>query len=193
MHETPKLSIAFATSLAAVPQTYTLSFSPFQNNSGTMPTQGSFTYDSAANNGNGSFSNFTVTWQGRIFDVTSAANSGPGSNFPCLSQVTGNPAKYFALLTSCQSQTFKFHLYFTNIWTASILVSDFATNSSTNIGLLLANNVNGQVSGGADSVVTVNGFGNNPTPTPISNTGLLTLAGTLAVAGWWMLERRQRV
>jgi hypothetical protein len=32
-----------------------------------------------------------------------------------------------------------------------------------------------------------------PTPAPISNTALLTLAGTLAVAGWWMLERRQRV
>ena len=31
-------------------------------------------------------------------------------------------------------------------------------------------------------------------PTPISNTALLTLAGMLALAGWWMLERqRQRV
>ena len=33
-----------------------------------------------------------------------------------------------------------------------------------------------------------------PAPTPISNTALLTLAGMLAAAGWWMLERqRQRV
>ena len=31
------------------------------------------------------------------------------------------------------------------------------------------------------------------TQTPISNTALLTLAGLLAAAGWWMLERRSKV
>ena len=31
-----------------------------------------------------------------------------------------------------------------------------------------------------------------PAPTPISNTGLLTITGMLILAGWWTMEQRQR-
>jgi len=64
------------------------------------------------------------------------------------------------------------------------------SNSSGEIAIQIQDN-------GAANIAVLAGLVISDSPaltaTPISNTALLTLAGTLAVAGWWMLERRQRV
>src|SRR5665213_2302814 len=68
---------------------------------GTLPTQGSFTYDSVVP----SFSNFTVTWNGVLFDLTASANA-PMLNPPdpsCLGGATGAAATFALLSGDCDS------------------------------------------------------------------------------------------
>jgi hypothetical protein len=55
---------------AAIP--YTINFTTFAGSS--LPTSGSFTYDSAAALGS-QFASFLVGWDGLTFDLTSEANS----------------------------------------------------------------------------------------------------------------------
>jgi hypothetical protein len=60
-----------ATSAIGSPITYNIAFTAV----GILPTAGSFTYDSAAPL-NSRFTNFTVTWDSRLFNLTSVANTG---------------------------------------------------------------------------------------------------------------------
>lgn len=68
----------------------------------TVPTSGSFTYDSTVP----SFSNFDVTWDGTTFDLTNGANlmatNGVGAQPSCLDNAEGAQAA-FLFLTSCPS------------------------------------------------------------------------------------------
>ena len=61
-----------ATGAFASPIFYNITFNA---TSGTAPTAGSFTYDSAAPLGS-QFAGFTVVWGGGIYDLTSVANTG---------------------------------------------------------------------------------------------------------------------
>jgi hypothetical protein len=84
---------------ADVMTNYTISFS----GTGTLPTSGSFTYDSTTP----AFSSFIVVWDGLTFNLTSAANS-PGIAGPtppaCISGDSGAAAS-FQLLTNCGGPT----------------------------------------------------------------------------------------
>lgn len=84
---------------ADVMTNYTISFS----GTGTLPTSGSFTYDSTTP----AFSSFIVVWDGLTFNLTSAANS-PGIIGPtppaCISGDSGAAAS-FQLLTNCGGPT----------------------------------------------------------------------------------------
>lgn len=61
-----------ATGAFASPVVYNIAFTA---TSGTAPTAGSFSYDSAAPLG-AQFTGFTVAWGGGIYDLTSVANTG---------------------------------------------------------------------------------------------------------------------
>jgi hypothetical protein len=80
----------------ATPIEYTINFSLI---SGTEPTAGSFTYDSATT----TFTNFTVTWDGLVWNLTSGANS-PFISSPapaCLGGLTGAAAAFAQLDRVC--------------------------------------------------------------------------------------------
>jgi len=78
------------------PVNYTIHFNA---TSGTAPTSGSFTYDSVTEE----FSNFLVEWEGRSFDLTSAANNPHMFRAPaCLAGKTG-PAATFKALRGCSA------------------------------------------------------------------------------------------
>ena len=64
-----------------------------------LPTAGSFTYDPDT----ATFSAFTVTWDGLLFDFTSSSNAstGAGPFAPCIGGETGAAAR-FNLLVACQ-------------------------------------------------------------------------------------------
>jgi hypothetical protein len=65
---------------------------------GTPPTAGSFTYDPDTPN----FTNFLVTWDGAMFNLTSAANSPGIIGAPaCLHGATGAAASFLLLNGSC--------------------------------------------------------------------------------------------
>jgi len=76
--------------------TYTINFT----GNGLLPTAGSFTFDPDTPK----FSNFLVTWDGTIFDLTSSANAptifGPP---PCIGLATGAAATYILLSGGCPS------------------------------------------------------------------------------------------
>ncbi len=77
--------------------TYDITFS----GTGLNPTAGSFTYDST----NPSFSDFTVTWDGILFNLTAAANA-PSITAPepaCLGGATGAAATFDLLSGDCDS------------------------------------------------------------------------------------------
>jgi hypothetical protein len=77
--------------LLAAPVTYDITFAATQ---GIAPAEGSFAYDSASQ----SFSNFEITWQGLVFDLTASANAPTiAGSVPCLNGLSG-PAATFALL-----------------------------------------------------------------------------------------------
>jgi hypothetical protein len=59
-------------------------YDPFQPSFQVAPTAGSFTFDPS--NMTAPFSDFTVTWDGTIFDMTNAANTDGGPGFGCDSQ-----------------------------------------------------------------------------------------------------------
>jgi hypothetical protein len=61
-----------ATGAFASPMLYNITFTA---TAGPTPTAGSFTYDSAAPLGS-QFTGFNVVWEGGIFDLTAAANTG---------------------------------------------------------------------------------------------------------------------
>ena len=83
-------SVAMADTMDAT--TYTINFT----GTGTLPTKGSFTYDPDIS----SFINFSVTWIGLTFDLTSSANSpNTSATIPsCLTGLSGGAAS-FALLS----------------------------------------------------------------------------------------------
>src|SRR5579862_2814316 len=80
----------------ASPISYTMGFT-LQN--GIAPTAGSFIYDPAT----GTFSSFTVTWDGDVWNLTSSANnptiSSPGP--PCIGGLTGGAASFAMLSGGC--------------------------------------------------------------------------------------------
>ena len=73
-------------------------------NSGTAPTGGSFTYDSAA--ATNPFSNFTVNWTTITFDLTAQANQGPfNSGTSCVPSGAAGSFAVLQGLTSCGTPT----------------------------------------------------------------------------------------
>jgi len=76
--------------------TYAITFS----GGGTIPTSGSFTYDSAVPQ----FSNFIVDWGGLSFDLTASANNPyvDGGSPSCIGSSTHAAAR-LAILTTCNS------------------------------------------------------------------------------------------
>jgi hypothetical protein len=82
--------------------TYDIDFTEFSGDNGPLPTEGSFTYDST----NPSFSDFTVTWDGIVFNLTSPANNPFISSMPpsCLGGLggaTGAAATFDLLAGHC--------------------------------------------------------------------------------------------
>jgi hypothetical protein len=91
------LFAALGTSVAeAAPIEYTINFTLI---SGTEPTAGSFTYDSATT----TFANFTVTWDGLAWDLANGANHPSiSSTAPaCLGGLTGAAAAFAQLDRTC--------------------------------------------------------------------------------------------
>jgi len=84
------------TGAMAEPIQYTLGFT---DDSGVSPTAGSFTYDPATN----TFTNFTVTWDGVVWNLTASANSPIiTSTAPsCLGGLTGGAASFAMLDRAC--------------------------------------------------------------------------------------------
>jgi hypothetical protein len=82
----------------AVPTTYNITFTT--NPGGVAPTSGSFTYDSATS----TFSDFFVSWNGIVFDLTDGANAPWTSGGICGFQGTG-AALSFALLSNPSPST----------------------------------------------------------------------------------------
>jgi hypothetical protein len=75
----------------STPITYTINFNttiypPGQPSFQVAPTAGGFTYD--ASNTTRPFSDFTVIWDGTIFDLTNVANTLDTPGFGCDSQTT---------------------------------------------------------------------------------------------------------
>jgi len=97
----------------------------FNTNNGTppAPTAGSFTYDSTTQ----TFSDFTVNWDGQMFDLTGGANNPDISGtVPCLDGKTGAAASFALLDGACNPPD---PTFFTD-WTGGILfdsVFGFAT------------------------------------------------------------------
>ncbi|MBS1826303.1 MAG: hypothetical protein JST93_13355 [Acidobacteria bacterium] len=90
------LLATLATPAVQAGTTYNINFS----GSGTLPTAGSFVYDS----GTSTFSAFTVEWAGITFDLTASANapSTAGAGFgSCISPLTGGAATFAMLSGAC--------------------------------------------------------------------------------------------
>jgi hypothetical protein len=82
---------------AAMP--YTINFTPLF---GTLPTSGSFDYDSSTS----TFTNFSVVSDGFSFDLTGVANSPLiVGTVPCLGGATGGAATFALMTTPCAPQT----------------------------------------------------------------------------------------
>jgi hypothetical protein len=85
----PALSLTFMCAASGVataaPISYTIAFTLNPASAGPLPSAGSFSYDASAAPG-AAFSNFTVNWDGILFDLTNVMNSANGleENFgPC--------------------------------------------------------------------------------------------------------------
>ena len=92
------LATGLVSTATAAPIQYTLGFSL---QIGTvLPTAGSFTYDAAST----TFTNFKVTWDGVVFDLTNGANNpilnGPG--LTCLGGATGGAASFIVVSEGCE-------------------------------------------------------------------------------------------
>src|SRR5262245_56196429 len=90
---------AAARTATAAPMQYSMTFSL---QFGTiLPTAGSFTYDATI----ATFTNFNVTWDGVVFDLTNGANSpllsGPG--LACIGGATGGAASFIVLSGGCRN------------------------------------------------------------------------------------------
>jgi hypothetical protein len=91
--------LAGPTQAFAIPMNYAITFTT--NSGGVAPASGSFTYDSAAAL---PFSEFFVSWNGLVFDMTSGANAPWLGGTRCGFQGTG-AALSFALLSSPSAST----------------------------------------------------------------------------------------
>jgi hypothetical protein len=81
--------------MADVATTYTITFT----GGPIVPTEGTFTYDST----NPQFTNFTVTWNGLLFDLTSSANDPylPFGRPACIGNATGAAASFLLMDGQC--------------------------------------------------------------------------------------------
>jgi hypothetical protein len=105
----------------------------FTGTSADLPV-GSFTYDAAVP----AFTNFTVQWNGLLFDLSSAANSplDDGASGPaCLGGLTGAAAGFAWLNPGCQTFPFSWVANATPVGNAVLVSFDFVEqDSSTQIG-----------------------------------------------------------
>ena len=82
-------TFAFSAVAQATPITYVVNFSVEE---GTLPASGQFTYDAAAQD----FSNFLVSWDGFLFDLTSEANAPSFDGVPCAGESASSSSIGFA-------------------------------------------------------------------------------------------------
>jgi hypothetical protein len=104
------LGVALPCAMLAGPVTYDISFT----GTGLLPTAASFTYDPNT----ATFTAFSVTWDGLLFDLTSSANA-PRRTSPdpaCISPLTGGAASFALLSGACSPPASGF----TTDWTAGI-------------------------------------------------------------------------
>ena len=148
--------------LSAVPINYVINFTA---TSGIAPTAGSFTYDAATP----VFTNFTVEWQGIIFDHTSFANAPTitTSNPPtCLAGLTGPAAAFELLGGGCNGIT-------TPQW-----VGGLASPTGTFLNFLHQESPPPNF-----RIVTIFGRHSTPIPPPIHSAGDFTIATTVPEPG----------
>lgn len=106
--------VGAAASATAAPILYTINFT---TTLGLAPTGGQFSYDAPT----ATFTNFTVTWNTIVYDLTSMANSGGGSvTGLCVSAPPG--AQAFANLTDPSCGTVPGQ---PGLWTASSSIQSF--------------------------------------------------------------------
>jgi len=163
--------------LADTITTYDINFT----GSGTVPTAGSFTYDSTVP----SFSDFTVTWAGVVLNFTAAANA-PSLTPPepaCLGAATGAAATFDLLSGDCDSPptgsaTDWTALQYTPNDNGGFDAFSFASsNLDTNAGILVFTEVfgppNSTASGSGSWTISAVG---QPSPVPEPNSVLLLAA-----------------
>jgi hypothetical protein len=155
---------------------YDISFTPLN---GVVPTAGFFDYNAAAP----AFTNFTVTWDGILFDLTSAANNfvpTPGCNDP------SGAAGAFEILS---------HTTTSCIGVSAWIAFFPGTPESSGLGF---SQLNGPGNISEDVLVT----GTNPgidasghwtiTATPEPSTGGLAVGGVIALWAMWRRTLRRR-
>jgi PEP-CTERM motif len=167
---------------------YSINFTQTGGSLASVPT-GSFVYDNTTN----TFSDFSVDWDGFVFDLTSAAND-PEITTPlpsCLKSSSGAHAA-LSLLTDCANST-------TDYWYAEIPQNgleefDMQNDSADADGVVLnlledgagANGGNGPISYGSFTTTVT---GSTAAPEPAS--GVLLLLG-LGLVGFGLLTQKVR-
>jgi hypothetical protein len=152
--------------------TYTLNFT----GAGTNPTAGSFTYDPDTM----TFTSFSVTFGGLIFDLTSSANAprtlGP---FPsCLDGLAGGAATFAFIAGSCNPPPSGWQQFWQGL-TSSPAVFEFQLAYPGTPGLSII----AEVPCAAGCQFSATGAGHwSATPVPEPRAATLTLAGLLSIA-----------
>jgi hypothetical protein len=113
----------------SAPVTYTINFNtniytPFQPSFQVAPTAGSFTFD--ASNMTAPFSNFTVTWDNAIFDLTNVADTRGGPGFGCDSQTAAPQLGISTIFETFAAPCSDISYFWSGVYNNSLDIEQFA-------------------------------------------------------------------